>query len=211
MRNVEMRGLFNNRRTGVWIVVLILAAAGVLEVNPVQAGVSPNSWRVLSERQRSLAGLLKPFGECKADIAKRASEASAGSRRAPANEAQASGASKLRDPFKAPEPPPTASTGKGKRSHLPVVLPPGVRGLLIDQLILEGVVDKKPDNAMIAVVTNKTNRAYFLRVNEQVFDGTVTMITPAAVYFRQQYYTGDDKVAWRTVEKHLSPGPGGKK
>ncbi|MGH9453857.1 MAG: hypothetical protein ACRD2O_07800, partial [Terriglobia bacterium] len=139
-----------------------------------------------------------------------ASDASAGTRRGAANEAQAAASSKLRDPFKAPEPPPAASTGKGKSSHLPAVLPPGVRGLLIDQLLLQGVVDKQPGNTMIAVVTNKTNRAYFLRENEPVFDGTVTRITPAAIYFQQRYYDANDKAEWRTVEKRLS-GPGSTK
>ena len=42
------------------------------------------------------------------------------------------------------------------------VLPPGVRGLLISQLKLEGVVREQTANKMIAVVTNETKRAYFL-------------------------------------------------
>ncbi|MGH9430480.1 MAG: hypothetical protein ACRD3T_02950 [Terriglobia bacterium] len=211
MRNVEMCGLLNNRKTAVWLIAMALAALGLLGVNPVHAASRHPGGLALRGPTASHASLSRFFAAGMAGEAKRPPEANEGTRRAPEGAAQATSPLKLRDPFKAPEPPPVASTGKGKVSRLPAVLPPGVRGLLIDQLVLEGVVDKKPDNTMIAVVTNKTNRAYFLRVNEQVFDGTVTLITPAAIYFRQRYYTQDDKAEWRTVEKRLSPGPEGTK
>lgn len=212
MRNVEMCGLFNNRKAAFWLVALAFAAVAVFESKPVQAAIGSGGRLVLSEHKQSRAAFTRLFPRRTMGNVDRATDASGGAKQTAADQTQAGSAARLRDPFKAPEPPPSASpNGKGKRSHLPAVLPPGVRGLLIDQLILEGVVDKKPDNAMIAVVTNKTNRAYFLRINENVFDGTVTMITPAAIYFRQRYYTEDDKAEWRTVEKQLSPGPGGKK
>ncbi|HUY13121.1 MAG TPA: hypothetical protein VMX16_05730 [Terriglobia bacterium] len=204
---------FNNRKTAVWLIGLALAAGAALWGNPARAAHYRRGKPVLSG---NITGHARPLGRYPVGITGSAKPAPGanGSTRKPAPGEPPTGtgsASKLRDPFKAPEPPPTASSLKTKRSHLPAVLPPGDRGLVIDQLILEGVVDKKPDNAMIAVVTNKTNRAYFLRVNEQVFDGTVTMITPGAIFFRQRFYSDDDKAEWRTVEKRLSPGPGGKK
>jgi hypothetical protein len=38
---------------------------------------------------------------------------------------------------------------------------------------------------MIAVVTNYTKRAYFLRENDTVYNGIVSRITPDAVYFKE--------------------------
>ena len=203
--------LFNNRKTVVWFLELAFVGSALLAGIPARPALPPAPPPILLTHGQTHTRTLGLCPVAFAGIVERASEASGGTRRTASSEPQTGGASKLRDPFKAPEPPPKVSALKAKRSHLPAVLPPGVRGLVIDQLILEGVVDKKPDNAMIAVVTNKSNRAYFLRINEQVFDGTVTMITPAAIYFRQRYYSDDDKAEWRTVEKRLSPGPGGKK
>lgn len=206
MRNVQMRGLFDNPKIATRLVVALALAAVAFEVNPAQAAARRGGTIFTANHQR----LSRYFAKGMAVNREYASEANAGNRRGAANEAQAGASSRLRDPFKVPELPSTSSTVKGKSSHLPAVLPPGVRGLLIDQLMLQGVVDKQPGNTMIAVVTNKTNRAYFLRANEQVFDGTVTRITPAAIYFEQRYYDANDKAEWRTVEKRLS-GPGGTK
>jgi hypothetical protein len=196
----------NLYKPSVWSIVVSIALAGKIGTRSVCAAqVSKLNVRI--QKRLTDTPRVKKGAALKAEFALMAAGET---RRSETAGGAAATGRKLRDPFKAPEPPPPSAV-KVKKSHIPDVLPPGVRGLLIDQLILEGVVDQQPGNSMIAVVTNKSNRAYFLRENEQVFDGKVTKITPAAVYFRQRYYTENDRAEWRTVEKRLSPGPGGKK
>jgi hypothetical protein len=109
-----------------------------------------------------------------------------------------------RDPFRLP-PPPSAAKKKG----LLVYLPPGVPGLLIDQLTLKGVLRENAGQTAIAIVTNKTERAYFLRLNEHVYDGVVTRITPEAIYFRKRVLSSQGETTFRSVVKQLN-GPEGR-
>ena len=85
-----------------------------------------------------------------------------------------------RDPFEAP-PPPKAGGGDERNPHLP-----GVRGLVIDQLRLEGIVRDEESGSMMAVVTNQSNLAYFLHLHEEVYNGAGSRITPDAIYFQQK-------------------------
>jgi len=116
-----------------------------------------------------------------------------------------------RDPFKLPE---TAGGKGGSGENImegaPAggVLPPGVRGLLISQLKLEGVVREQNANKMIAVVTNETKRAYFLSENESVYNGVVSKITPDAVYFKENVLDSNGRVTTREVVKRLGLAPG---
>ncbi len=61
---------------------------------------------------------------------------------------------------------------------------------------------------MIAVVDNVSNRAYFLRENDAVYNGIVTKITPDAVIFRENALDQSGKVVTREVVKRLGQGPG---
>ncbi|MGH9437694.1 MAG: hypothetical protein ACRD22_07310 [Terriglobia bacterium] len=117
------------------------------------------------------------------------------------------GASK-RDPFRLP-PPPSPGGAKSKlalaRGRATIALPPGPAGLLIDQLRLQGTVSADAGHRMIAIVTNDTDVAYFLRPDEAVFDGVVTQITPGAVYFRQRLQDAHGQESFREVVKRLIP------
>jgi len=61
---------------------------------------------------------------------------------------------------------------------------------------------------MIAVVSNATNLAYFLREHEPVYDGVVTRIAPDAVYFQENIRDPDRGVTSREVMLRLGPAPG---
>jgi hypothetical protein len=87
-----------------------------------------------------------------------------------------------RDPFKVPPPP--RLDGGGDDMDGP--LPPGVRGLVIGQLRLKGIVRDEETRTMIAVVTNQANLAYFLYIHEEVYNGLVSRITPDAIYFQEK-------------------------
>lgn len=60
----------------------------------------------------------------------------------------------------------------------------GKRCLFIPELELKGIA-KEPDGQMMAVVVSNTHRAYFLRENDQVFNGSVQKITSDSVVFRE--------------------------
>jgi hypothetical protein len=60
----------------------------------------------------------------------------------------------------------------------------GKRCLFIPELELKGIA-KDPDGQMLAVVVSNTHRAYFLRENDQVFNGSVQRITSDSVVFRE--------------------------
>ncbi len=84
----------------------------------------------------------------------------------------------------------------------------GLRGLVISQLKLEGIVRLDTTNTMIAVVTNYTNRAYFLRENDAVYNGTVSKITPDSVYFKENFLDPFGRVSPREVVKKLGSASG---
>ncbi len=112
----------------------------------------------------------------------------------------------LRDPFKLPPPPRPAREEietKVARNR-----PPGPRGLLIAQLTLKGVARDSATNKMIAVVTNKSNRAYFLREGDAVYDGVVANITPDAVYFKENVPDGQRAMHFRQIVKTMNPATG---
>lgn len=110
-----------------------------------------------------------------------------------------------RDPFKLPPPPVPGQEGAGEITG---PLPPGTRGLVIGRLRLEGIVRLDTTNMMIAVVDTSANRAYFLRENDQVYNGVVSKITPDAVYFTQNVLDRNGRVVTREVVKRLGQGPG---
>jgi hypothetical protein len=87
-------------------------------------------------------------------------------------------------------------------------MPAGLRGLVISELRLEGVVRQKAANTMIAVVTNYTKRAYFLRVSDTVYNGVVSKITPEAVYFKENTLDSLGREATQEVEIKLGSAPG---
>ena len=60
----------------------------------------------------------------------------------------------------------------------------GKRCLYIPELVLKGIA-KDTDGQMLAVVVSNTHRAYFLRENDQVFNGSVQKITTDSVIFRE--------------------------
>ncbi len=111
-----------------------------------------------------------------------------------------------RDPFLIPvykEPTP------GQMDATPTgPLPPGNRGLVISQLMLLGIVRLDTTQQMIAVVTNFTKRAYFLRVNDALYNGVVSKITPDSVYFQENTLDSSGRVVPREVVKRLGPAPG---
>lgn len=110
-----------------------------------------------------------------------------------------------RDPFKLPPPP---VPGRAGEEEVLGPLPTGKRGLLISQVRLEGIVRLDTTNTLIAVVDNNSNRAYFLRENDAVYNGVVSKITPDSVYFRENVLDPSGHMLVREVVRRLSQGSG---
>jgi len=110
-----------------------------------------------------------------------------------------------RDPFKLPLP---AVPGQAGFEEMTGPLPTGKRGLLINRVRVEGIVRLDTSNILIAVVDTNANRAYFLRENDQLYDGVVSKITPDSVSFKQNVLDTSGRVSVREVVKRLGQGPG---
>ncbi len=110
-----------------------------------------------------------------------------------------------RDPFKIPPPP---VPGRPGEEGITGPLPPGNRGLIVGQLTLKGIVREENTKTMIAVVTNYTRRAYFLRVNDVLYNGVVSRITPDSIYFSENTLDAKGRVTSREVVKKLGSAPG---
>jgi hypothetical protein len=109
-----------------------------------------------------------------------------------------------RDPFNVPPPPHPGRPGE----RLQGPLPPGKRGLIIGQLRLEGIVREEASNTLIAVVTNRTNLAYFLRVHDEVFNGVVGKITDDSIQFKENRLDSNGGLEIREVVMKLGSRSG---
>ncbi|HEY4053051.1 MAG TPA: hypothetical protein VGL74_04875 [Terriglobales bacterium] len=78
----------------------------------------------------------------------------------------------------------------------------GKRCLAIDQIALRGIV--RSDNGMIAVVVNATDKAYFLRENDPVFNGYVVRITGDSIVFKETFHDKLGKPLTRDITKTIS-------
>ncbi len=86
--------------------------------------------------------------------------------------------------------------------------PPGVPGMLIDEMKLQGVVRTK--QGLVAMISGPDNQGYLVRVGDKAFDGEVIRITPSSVVFRQEVNDPTRIERYREVVKDLTP-PTGKK
>ncbi len=105
-----------------------------------------------------------------------------------------SAAAGRRDPFVSPIV--RATTGGGP------VCETGKRCLMVDQVVLKGIV--KSPNGFIAVVENPLKRAYFLRENDPVFNGSVVKITGDSIVFRELTTDKLGKQSTREVVKKVN-------
>jgi Tfp pilus assembly protein PilP len=180
------------------------------------AAVTGLAWAGLSAAQPAFGATAEPQGQGMAAkaVARRAAAAKVGAATpAPENQAaeeakESSSSGGRRDPFLIPMPPKGGAGAVEAMNEGGGPLPPGKRGLLIGQLKLEGVVRQSGDKPMIAVVTNSTNRAYFLRENDEVYNGVVSKITPDSIYFTETVRDATGQMSSRQVIKRLGSGPG---
>ena len=105
-----------------------------------------------------------------------------------------------RDPFR-------AIVVKKAVDETPVCTSPGIRGLLIGQIQLQGIV-RSINDTWIAMVDNNTNRAYFLRAKDEVCNGVVTRITEDSVVFEERVTVASGRTQTREVVKRIEERTG---
>ena len=79
---------------------------------------------------------------------------------------------------------------------------PGKKSLLVVQLQLQGIA-RNVEGQWIAVVDNKTKRAYFLYAGDELYNGTVTRITESSVVFAEKMTDQTGRPQSREVVKQL--------
>lgn len=170
-----------------------------------KAAAVPMKPKAAASVAKPKATVAKPVGK-KVSAKKAASKKPArGSAAKSAEPSKGAETASRRDPFKLPGPPvPGGAVGE----QILGPLPPGTRGLLISQLKVEGIVRLDTTSTMIAVVDNSSNRAYFLRENDAVYNGVVSKITPDSVVFRENALDASGNMVVRDVVKRLGQGPG---
>ena len=82
---------------------------------------------------------------------------------------------------------------------------PGKKGLLIGQLQLQGIA-RNVEGQWIAVVDNKTKRAYFLREKDELCNGIVTRITQESMVMEERSIDSFGRTRTREVVL-ATPGP----
>jgi len=91
----------------------------------------------------------------------------------------------------------------------PDVRPPGLAGMLIQEVSLRGIV--KTVDGYIAMIQGTDNKSYFARNGEKLYDGNIQSIDDARVVFRQEINDPLRIEKFQTVEKTLHPVEEGKR
>jgi hypothetical protein len=82
--------------------------------------------------------------------------------------------------------------------------PPGLPGLLVNEITVKGVL-KSAKGGFLALVQAPDNRTYIVHAGDKVFDGTVKAITQEAVVFSQDVNDPLSLVKQREVRKSIRP------
>ena len=80
--------------------------------------------------------------------------------------------------------------------------PPGIAGIAIDDLILQGIWKTKA--GYVAQIRGTDNRSYLIRAGDLLYDGEVTRIVPNEVGFRQNLNDPQSVKPFRDVTKQLN-------
>ncbi len=106
-----------------------------------------------------------------------------------------------RDPFRSLDVSETVQV-----SAAPAVRPPGLKGQLVSEINLAGIVKSK--NQYMAMATGYRGKTYFLQPNDELYDGKVIEIKSDAVIFSQTLTDGQGRKLSQRVVKKLYPTRG---
>ena len=80
--------------------------------------------------------------------------------------------------------------------------PPGIAGLSIDDVVLQGIWRTRSGD--IAQIRGTDNKSYLLRAGDLLYDGEVTRVAPNEVIFRQNLNDPQSVKPFREVTKQLN-------
>ncbi len=80
--------------------------------------------------------------------------------------------------------------------------PPGIPGIAIDDVILQGIW--KTRAGYVAQIRGTDNKSYLLRSGDQLYDGEVLRIAPNEVTFRQNLNDPQSVKPFRDITKQLN-------
>lgn len=83
------------------------------------------------------------------------------------------------------------------------VRPPGLAGMLIQEVSLRGIV--KTQDGYIAMIQGTDNKSYFAKEGERLYDGNIQSIDDDKVVFRQEINDPLRIEKFQQVEKSLHP------
>jgi len=106
-----------------------------------------------------------------------------------------------RDPF-------VSLVGRGNDTRPAGSRPPGVAGLLINEINIKGIV--RDGSGFIAMVQGADNRAYVIRAGDRLMDGTVKAIVQDTVVFSQDVNDPLSLVKQKEIRKNLRSTEGGR-
>lgn len=113
------------------------------------------------------------------------------------------GAKGRRDPFVNPVPKPKAS-----QPGAPSARPPGLKGVLLDEAKITGVVtSKEPIMNVVVISAPGARAAYFARVGDHLYDAVVKSIKLDTVTFTLTTRSTDPKSP-REIVRRVRPTPG---
>jgi len=107
-----------------------------------------------------------------------------------------------RDPFVNPVPKPAASAGPAA----PVVRPPGLKGVLMAEATIAGVVTSREPSMNLVILNAPAGKTYFARVGDELFDASVKEIRLETVTFALN--SPPSSSAPRDIVRKVRPAPG---
>jgi Tfp pilus assembly protein PilP len=106
-----------------------------------------------------------------------------------------------RDPF-------ISLAGRGSDGKPTGARPPGVAGLMINEIGIKGIV--RDHSGFIAMVQGADNRTYVIRAGDRLMDGTVKAIVQDAVVFSQDVNDPLSLVKQKEIRKNMRSPEGGR-
>jgi hypothetical protein len=88
-----------------------------------------------------------------------------------------------RDPFINPVPKPVAAAAPAEKPAIPAVRPPGLKGVLVAEAAIAGVVTSKEPSMNVVIINAPAGRTYFARIGDELFDAVVKEIRLDTVTF----------------------------
>ena len=106
-----------------------------------------------------------------------------------------------RDPFVNPVPKPAVSG-----PVIPVVRPPGLKGVLMAEATIAGVVTSREPSMNVVIINAPAGKTYFARVGDELFDASVKEIRLETVTFALN--SPPSSSAPRDIVRKVRPAPG---